>query len=82
MMDQPRIVLHTLREAHEYRNHLLVELPNGDWAQSVLKIFFFAAWHKVLYEQLLQSKDERLISHCRKEFKGSAFTILNGATIG
>jgi ring-1,2-phenylacetyl-CoA epoxidase subunit PaaC len=42
-----------LRDAHEYRNHLLVELPNGDWAQSNLKIFFFAGYQKLLYQQLL-----------------------------
>ena len=30
-----------LRTEREYKNHLLAEQPNGDWAQTVLRQFFF-----------------------------------------
>lgn len=58
-----------LRDAQEYRNHLLAELPNGDWAQTVLKIFFFAAWQKGVYEQLLYSNDRGLSAIAEKSLK-------------
>ncbi|MES2647737.1 MAG: 1,2-phenylacetyl-CoA epoxidase subunit PaaC [Bacteroidota bacterium] len=58
-----------LRDAHQYRNHLLVELPNGDWGQTILKIFLFAAFQKPLYEQLQQGKDEHLAAIAEKSLK-------------
>jgi ring-1,2-phenylacetyl-CoA epoxidase subunit PaaC len=58
-----------LRDAHEYRNHLLVELPNGDWAQTILKIFFFAAYQKPLYQQLLSGSDSQLAAIAEKSLK-------------
>src|SRR6185503_9865779 len=33
-----------LREAHEFKNCLLVELPKGDWAVTILRQFFFSAY--------------------------------------
>jgi ring-1,2-phenylacetyl-CoA epoxidase subunit PaaC len=58
-----------LRDTHEYRNCLLVELPNGDWAQTVLKIFFISAWQSGLYKQLRQCPDERLAAISAKSLK-------------
>jgi ring-1,2-phenylacetyl-CoA epoxidase subunit PaaC len=58
-----------LRDAHQYRNHLLVELPNGDWGQTILKIFFFTTFQKTLYEQLLQAKDQQIAAIAEKSLK-------------
>ena len=58
-----------LRDAHQYRNHLLVELPNGDWGQTILKIFFYTTFQKSLYEQLLQAKDEQIAAIAEKSLK-------------
>lgn len=58
-----------LRDAHEYRNHLLAELPNGDWAQTILKIFFFAVYQKQLYPQLMGSDDTQLAAIAEKSLK-------------
>src|ERR1044071_2512818 len=33
-----------LRDAREFKNCLLAEQPNGDWAQTILRQFFFSAW--------------------------------------
>src|SRR5690349_7593025 len=30
-----------LRDSHEFKNCLLAEQPNGDWAKTVLRQFFF-----------------------------------------
>jgi len=48
------------RNDREYKNNLLVELPNGDWAQTVLKEFLFSTYQFYLYQQLQENKDERI----------------------
>src|SRR5665213_2452641 len=30
-----------LRDAHEIRNLLITEIPNGDWSKTILKLFLF-----------------------------------------
>ena len=37
------------RDAHEFRNCLLVEQPNGDFAQTMLRQFLYAAYARGLY---------------------------------
>src|SRR5690349_1615253 len=58
-----------MRDAHQYRNHLFVELPNGDWAQSVLKIFFFSAYQKPLYKRLMNASDTQVAAIAEKSLK-------------
>ena len=41
-----------LRDAREYKNCLLVEQPNIDWAQTILKQFLFSTYQYHLYRQL------------------------------
>src|SRR3954471_17619718 len=41
-----------LRDVREYKNCLLVEQPNGDWAQTILRQFFFSTYQYGLYQQL------------------------------
>src|SRR4026208_1857753 len=42
-----------LREAEEFKNILLTELPNGDWAKTILKLFFFSAYQYFFYQKLI-----------------------------
>src|SRR3954468_22554990 len=42
-----------LREANEFKNILLVELSNGDWAKTILKLFFFSTYQYYLYQKLI-----------------------------
>ncbi|MDP9798858.1 ring-1,2-phenylacetyl-CoA epoxidase subunit PaaC [Catenuloplanes nepalensis] len=49
-----------LRGPAEFRNHVLVELPNGDFAVTITKLLFLAAWQRPLYARLAESRDERL----------------------
>ncbi|HSC54803.1 MAG TPA: 1,2-phenylacetyl-CoA epoxidase subunit PaaC [Phnomibacter sp.] len=58
-----------LRKEQEFKNHLLVELPNGDWAQSVLKVYFFSAYQKCLMQQLLDCSDEQVRGIAEKSLK-------------
>jgi ring-1,2-phenylacetyl-CoA epoxidase subunit PaaC len=49
-----------LRDVYEYRNCLLVEQPNGDWAHTTLRQFFISAYQYELYKAMQESTDEQL----------------------
>jgi ring-1,2-phenylacetyl-CoA epoxidase subunit PaaC len=57
------------RNDRDYRNNLLVELPNGDWAQTMLKAFLFSTYQFYLYRQLTANKDERIAAIAEKSLK-------------
>jgi ring-1,2-phenylacetyl-CoA epoxidase subunit PaaC len=58
-----------LRDVYEFRNCLLVEQPNGDWAHTILRQFFFSAYQKELYRALQQGQDEHLEAIAAKSLK-------------
>jgi ring-1,2-phenylacetyl-CoA epoxidase subunit PaaC len=58
-----------LRGELEFRNMLLVEQPNGDFAQTILKQFLFSTYQYFFYEGLKQSKDKTLSALAEKSFK-------------
>lgn len=58
-----------LRYENEYLNAQLVELPNGDYAQTILKVYFFSVYHRILFQKLLNSKDEQLSALAEKSLK-------------
>lgn len=58
-----------MRDAREYKNCLLVELPNGDWAQTITRQFFFSSYQLLLYTQLQQSTDTTLAAIAEKSLK-------------
>jgi ring-1,2-phenylacetyl-CoA epoxidase subunit PaaC len=49
-----------LRDAHQFRNLLLVEQPNGDYALTMARQFYFDTWHHLLLQELMKSTDERI----------------------
>lgn len=58
-----------LRYEHEYLNAQLVEFPNGDYAQTVLKVYLFSVYYKNLLSQLKNSSDEQLVALAEKSLK-------------
>lgn len=58
-----------LRDAGEFRNVLLVEQPNGDYAVTTARQFFFDAWHFHLLAALQGSTDERIAAIAQKALK-------------
>jgi ring-1,2-phenylacetyl-CoA epoxidase subunit PaaC len=58
-----------LRVANEFKNILLVELPNGDWAKTILKLFFFSTYQYLLYQKLISSLDKQLAAVAEKSLK-------------
>ena len=57
------------RDAHEFRNVLLVEQPNTDWAYTIARQFFFDTYNYYHYQALLKSSDERLAAIAEKSLK-------------
>jgi ring-1,2-phenylacetyl-CoA epoxidase subunit PaaC len=58
-----------LRQEQEYRNTLLVEQPNTDFAYIITRQFLFDAYHLPLLEQLMKSKDEQIAAIAAKSIK-------------
>ncbi|MEP6926531.1 MAG: 1,2-phenylacetyl-CoA epoxidase subunit PaaC [Ginsengibacter sp.] len=58
-----------LRDAREFKNILLAELPNGDWAKTILKLFFFSTYQYFLYQNLINSSDKQLAAIAEKSLK-------------
>jgi ring-1,2-phenylacetyl-CoA epoxidase subunit PaaC len=58
-----------LRKEREYKNVLLVEQPNTDFAYSITKQFLFDIFHLALLEELQNSKDEMLAAIAKKSIK-------------
>jgi ring-1,2-phenylacetyl-CoA epoxidase subunit PaaC len=51
-----------LRDAHDFRNLLLVEQPNGDYAATLVRQFYFDAWYSLLLRQLTKSTDVHIVA--------------------
>lgn len=58
-----------LRTEREYKNCLLVEQANGDWAQTTLRQFFFSTYMFYLLEQLLHHEDATIAAMAEKSLK-------------
>jgi len=58
-----------LRTEREFKNLLLVEQPNGDWAATTLRQFFFSAYQYLLYQQLQKGNDAQIAAIAEKAFK-------------
>ena len=58
-----------LRNANEFKNHLITEQPNGDWAITILRQFYFSCFQHFFYSELKNSSDEQLAAIATKALK-------------
>jgi len=58
-----------LRESGAFRNLLLVERPNGNYADTMARQFYFDQWHRLLLYALARSRDERIADIAAKALK-------------
>jgi ring-1,2-phenylacetyl-CoA epoxidase subunit PaaC len=65
--DGDRLAFH--RDVLDFRNCLLAEQPNGDFAQTMARQFLFSTWQKLLFEHLLDSADELIGGVAEKAVK-------------
>lgn len=57
------------RDVWDFRNLLLVEQPNGDFGQTIMRQFLFDAWHKAFLTQLSTSSNEQVAAIAEKSLK-------------
>ena len=64
-----------LRDSWDFKNCLLAELPNGDWAQTILKQFMVSVYQFYLYQELAQHKNEQLAAIAAKSLKELSYHL-------
>ncbi len=64
-----------LRDAGAFRNLLLVEQPNGDMARTLVRQYFFDAWHRPLLDGLAASAEQRVAEIAGKAAKEVAYHL-------
>jgi ring-1,2-phenylacetyl-CoA epoxidase subunit PaaC len=57
------------RGEREYRNFLMVEQPNGDFGQTMLRQFFVSTFQYYFFGKLIESKDNTLAALAEKSLK-------------
>lgn len=68
-----------LRDAGSYRNILLVEQPNGDFAQTIIRHLLYSAYAHPFFEALSRSKDATLAAIAAKAVKEMAYHVRHAA---
>jgi ring-1,2-phenylacetyl-CoA epoxidase subunit PaaC len=58
-----------LRDGWDFRNALITEQPNKDWAYTVARSFYYDCYNYFFYTQLLSSNDETLAAVAEKSLK-------------
>jgi ring-1,2-phenylacetyl-CoA epoxidase subunit PaaC len=64
-----------LRDVRQYCNLLLVEQPNGDFAQTMVRQFFYAAFADLYWRAMMKSTDGTLAAIAAKSEKESAYHV-------
>jgi ring-1,2-phenylacetyl-CoA epoxidase subunit PaaC len=64
-----------LRDANEFRNFILVEQVNGDWAKTILRQFYFSTYQFLLFNQLLQSNIAEIAAISEKSLKETRYHV-------
>jgi ring-1,2-phenylacetyl-CoA epoxidase subunit PaaC len=64
-----------LRDVRQYRNLLLLEQPNGDFARTMTRQFFYAAFSDLYWRAMMNSRDTTLAAIAAKSEKESAYHL-------
>ncbi len=64
-----------LRDVGQYRNLLLVEQPNGDFAHTMVRQLFYSAFADLYWRAMMTSKDATLAAIAAKSEKESAYHL-------
>jgi ring-1,2-phenylacetyl-CoA epoxidase subunit PaaC len=64
-----------LRDVRQYRNLLLLEQPNGDFARTMARQFFYAVFADLYWRAMMSSSDATLAAIAAKSEKESAYHV-------
>jgi len=68
-----------LRDGRDYRNLQLVEQPNGSYADTMARQFYFDQWHLRVLHALTSSRDPRIAEIAAKAVKEVAYHVERSA---
>ncbi len=71
--DEDTLAFH--RDEREFRNVLLVEQPNGNFADTIARQLLMDAWHVALFSRLVNSKDAQLAAIAAKSIKEARYHL-------
>lgn len=63
------------RDERQFSNLLLVEQPNGNFADTIAQQYFIDAWHVALFTRLTQSRDVQLAAIAAKSIKEARYHL-------
>jgi len=64
------------RSANEFRNALLVEMPNGSFADTIVRQYLFDAWHVLALAAWSQASDERVAAIAEKALREARYHVV------
>src|SRR6195952_5221498 len=64
-----------LRDVRQYRNLLLLEQPNGDFARTMVRQFFYSVFADLYWRATMNSRDATLAAIAAKSEKESAYHV-------
>lgn len=70
-VDADKLAFH--RDVLDFKNCLLVEQPNGDFAQTIARQFLFSNWHELVLRELSRSRHADLAAIAAKAVKEVAY---------
>ncbi|XDA99980.1 1,2-phenylacetyl-CoA epoxidase subunit PaaC [Sulfitobacter sp. LCG007] len=70
-----------LRDVWDFRNVLLVEQPNGDFGQTLMRQYLFDAWHLPMLQGLSQSCEPRVAEIAAKAVREVQYHVERSADV-
>src|SRR6266404_7472126 len=64
-----------LRDGNEFKNFILVEQMNGDWARTILRQFYFSNYQLLLFNDLLNSQNPEIAAISEKSIKEARYHV-------
>lgn len=75
--DEDALAYH--RDAHQFRNLLIAEQPNGHYGNTIARQFLFDVWHQQLLMGLCKSGDTRMADIAQKSIKEVRYHVERSA---
>ena len=64
-----------MRDSGDFRNVLIVEQPNGDYAVTTARQFYFDVWHSLVLKKVQHSSDARVAEIAAKALKEVTYHV-------
>ncbi len=77
--DEDTLAFH--RDSSGFRNLLLVEQPNGSYADTLVRQFFFDVWHALVLRELTSSADDGISDIAKKAVKEVAYHLQRSSAL-